>query len=1375
MSETQPTSRAGGEPPAQGAAEAALARYRTALITGQRPRIEDFLTGVPEGDRPALLRGLVTLDLAHRLRNGEHPSQGEYRARFPDQEGVIEAAFRQQGATKPPQPREASRGHDAARNTPRPAADAAGRGGLHTHQLGDYELLAVIARDELGIVYKARQVSLDRIVALKLILAGESVSEADLEKFYREARAAADLDHPGIIPIFEIGEHQGQHFVAMGFVEGQSLAEVSARALLAAREAAELTKLAAEAIAFAHDRGVVHRNLTPKSILLNARGRPKIIGFGLSSGLQMEGVPSTGSRVIGNPGYMAPEQAAGDAEEIGPATDVYALGAVLYYLLTGRAPFRGPNLAETLSKVLKQAPTTPRIVNPKVARELELICLKCLRKRPADRYATAASLAEDLGHWLQNEPIEAEPESALAQLVRQGRNHPATTIILASVLASGLLVAGVRSVLPSLRRANPAETVAGKSSGEPQAPKTWRDVRTDRRDPKVAVQEQGAPKAPTPAPGGSLVSQGKAATALVEVSGEGGPSFGSAFCIDPSGLFVTAAHVVAAAIPPRPGTVRLVLRAGEPDEKVLTAQVARASTNLDLAVLAVDVNKNSGLVPLALGQDAPLVEAMELTAFGYPLGPAVPHAPGRYPSISVNFGRITALRRGDAGLTGIQLDAALNPGNSGGPVLDRAGKVIGVVAAGISGSSGLNYAIPVDHLSRYLAAPEVLFDPPAIRAEDRSKPVVWAIDVRPPTTGRLPSDVTVGLKLDAGGQKREVAARSLGFGRFQAEVVPVPEGRVALSVVIGGQTYLGQVNDCPVKIGDRSYPMSTLRRLELTPRRRVVTATGQELQGPVEGLGVVDLERERGGGLAPLDLQAASLVEVRPSAVEKFEATVEVRQGTIVLASIRRDIALVVAPASGPAPGPAAGDPAGTTLNATGLDDVKLAGAIDSLAVGGDRYLLMVLKEPRTLVIFDAAGATIVKEIHLPNRVLVAAGASKFVLAYPLQGLFQRWDLATLMKEKDETTTLPSGARIMAVAQGSETAGPLLVMWYTDPPAKSNAGVIRTARASLIDLETLKAIKLTSVTGAITMRGPNAPRGVLKDVHVFAPGTFWMNFGIDEARIHVRAAARGDLFTIWGWTTGVSLMVWDSRSSKSVHWVPFSNPGFISYLAPGPDGRTVFTQDKTFRLTMSGSKPVESPEGPGNAGFRGQKLTVPTADPAYVLQTTSGQQSREASSSVTVLLPGRDVLLDVPLPGPNSLSFGYQPNSPKLDSDEHIHLFSKYQLLVVISGSDDRLILRRLPLQAAMERQSDHLVVISPTSFVASGTQAFSHQLRVLSRRGGVSYSLSKGPPNMSVTPDGKVDWPTTGKSVGREVTAVIQIRDLSGQDLFHAMNILVR
>jgi serine/threonine-protein kinase len=315
-----------------------------------------------------------------------------------------------------------------------------------------YELRGVLGRGGMGVVYKARHVRLNRLVALKMILAGAHASPQQLARFQVEAEAVAGLQHPNVVQLYEVGEHDGCPYLAMEFVEGGSLHERLVKNPPPAAEIAEIVAALADAVRCAHAHGVVHRDLKPANILLTGAGVPKVTDFGLAKRFEDGDSPTVTGAIVGTPQYMAPEQTLGQTGAVGPAADVYALGAILYQCLSGRPPFQGKSHMEVLEKVRTEEPVPPSRLRPRTRRDLETICLKCLRKDPAQRYPGAGELAEDLRRFLRHEPIRARPVGRLERLGKWARRRPAlAALLLVLVLAGAGSLIGVWRYNTALR------------------------------------------------------------------------------------------------------------------------------------------------------------------------------------------------------------------------------------------------------------------------------------------------------------------------------------------------------------------------------------------------------------------------------------------------------------------------------------------------------------------------------------------------------------------------------------------------------------------------------------------------------------------------------------------------------------------------------------------------------------------------------------------------------------------------------------------------------------------------------------------------------------------------------------------------------------
>jgi serine/threonine-protein kinase len=499
-------------------------------LQGHQPDLDEFL-GMAGSLSPAQLAAAVRVDQAHRWRNGERilaeaylrrfpqfsadldsaidliygefilrerngeqPDLGEYLERFPEHASVLEMQIELHRAIQ--DCTVVSEGTDAEESAALVSRELADT--IEHPTIPNFEILSELGRGGMGVIYKARQVGLNRIVALKVILAGVHAAPSERTRFRTEAEAAARLCHPHVVQIYEVGSHQGLPFLALEYMDGGSLATWLTRNRLSARQAAELVEVLARTVQAAHDHGIVHRDLKPANVLLKttdctdatANGEkrnsspasvlsvssvvsllPKISDFGLAKCLHQEGGQTSTGAILGTPQYMAPEQASGQTREIGPAADIHALGAILYETLTGRPPFGGATLMETLDQVRSREPVSPSRIQPGLPRDLVTVCLKALAKEPSRRYATAAALADDLRRFLSDQPVSARPVTPWERGWRWCRRNPLTAglssaaaVLLLCALAGLGLNALVRNerdqALANLERAEKAEAEA---------------------------------------------------------------------------------------------------------------------------------------------------------------------------------------------------------------------------------------------------------------------------------------------------------------------------------------------------------------------------------------------------------------------------------------------------------------------------------------------------------------------------------------------------------------------------------------------------------------------------------------------------------------------------------------------------------------------------------------------------------------------------------------------------------------------------------------------------------------------------------------------------------------------------------------------------
>jgi serine/threonine protein kinase/Tfp pilus assembly protein PilF len=422
-------------------------RFEMAWQAGLRPRIEDYLGKTLDPERAILLQGLLVLELVYRRHLGEQPTPEEYLTRFPESAALIDEALNRERSS-PPQNESPTGSFSRSerrwsiRDSTVPPRAEYEFGEVGWPEIADYDILEELGHGGMGVVYKARQRQLNRLVALKMIRAGIDARPEERKRFRIEAEAVARLHHPNILQIYDIGEAAGLPFVSLELLEGGSLADRLAGTPQPGRPAAELMIILARAIHAAHQAGIVHRDLKPSNILFHRDGTTKIVDFGLAKRLKQEDGHTQSGQLVGTPSYMAPEQAGGQIKEIGTATDVYALGAILYEMLTGRPPFKATSPMQTAIQVLHDDPVPPSRLLSRVPRDLETICLKCLAKEPARRYASAGELADDLARYLANEPIRARRTPLWEQAVKWARRRPVAAMLLVLGLVTGGVLAG---------------------------------------------------------------------------------------------------------------------------------------------------------------------------------------------------------------------------------------------------------------------------------------------------------------------------------------------------------------------------------------------------------------------------------------------------------------------------------------------------------------------------------------------------------------------------------------------------------------------------------------------------------------------------------------------------------------------------------------------------------------------------------------------------------------------------------------------------------------------------------------------------------------------------------------------------------------------
>jgi S1-C subfamily serine protease len=839
----------------------------------------------------------------------------------------------------------------------------------------------------------------------------------------------------------------------------------------------------------------------------------------------------------------------------------------------------------------------------------------------------------------------------------------------------------------------------------------------------------------------AIIQKGKQATALVDVQSR---EFGTAFCVDPSGLFVTNAHVVKGAV--AGGHVSLVLQPGETSQKVLQARILRSDEKQDLALLMAEGASGTRFVPLEFGNTGKLFETAPVTAFGYPFGRMLAEQRGAasYPNITVSMGHVTSLRKLNGELEHIQLDASLNPGNSGGPVLDAAGQVVGIVQAGIYGS-GVNLAIPVDKLDKLLETPEIAFDPPALTAAASHEAVDFPIKVA--SLGKAKSaPLSVQFFVRSGsGAERSVAATYDG-SIYHAKIVPIPPvaapSKVQLAADFAGGSLTGSVRDATIRCGARQVKLTELQRIDLGTSPAAILMDGSSVAGPIGGLEALDIDL--GGLIVRADLSKATAVRFTPSSSDagsvNYRVTVS-RAGKVVADASGM---LLVNAGALATTGGSAGTPVASSLTGVNLPqdrvDVKLPAMIDDVVVGGSgRFLILPMSKLNKVAVFDVKLAKVVQYLPMPpSEVLVAAGADKLFIVLPEQRIIQRWNLNTLQREL--TTTVPVEGTPTGVVMGSASRGPLLMRYTT-------AGVAEMGHFAFIDPHTLHALPPVNMAN--------------------------MNMILMSRGLHARASASGDVFGMWSSgqsPSGVGVLVMHNNKAES-HYEHTS----LGSVVPGPDGQYIFTGGGV--LFNQQLRPL-SPEGNGMNGMRGRAL-IPSEGLGYYISlpvnrvpvpVRNGQAPPAQPPSLYLI--GNDQPLTT-LPALDELATLPQEQWTTNDFtlDKRVHFFPTANLLVTIPTTNDALVLRKFDVIDALNKSGiDYLFVSSTPITTAHKGELYRYPLEVKSKRGGVSFKLESGPEGMTISPAGVLTWQIPREAT--DSTVIVTVRDSTGQEVFHTFTI---
>jgi len=835
------------------------------------------------------------------------------------------------------------------------------------------------------------------------------------------------------------------------------------------------------------------------------------------------------------------------------------------------------------------------------------------------------------------------------------------------------------------------------------------------------------------------ILRGKSATAFLDLSDRKGSA--TAVCIDAAGIFVTNHHVVKGLA--ADAVVKLVIDPNTVAPLEVKTRVLRRDEANDLAILRVVDAAAKPFNFLALGDDSKLFETMSVTAFGYPFGKMLAGQGQAYPEISVNVGRITSLRQSEGKLDRVQLDAQLNPGNSGGPVIDESGAIIGIVQSGVFGA-GVNFAIPASRLKELLARPEILFQPERISAKRRHEEAEFKIEVLPFL--RSLDNATVELELRVEGQApRKAAAASQGNHRFLAKAVPIPAPNANEPVWLSGTLSFakgslnGSIQDQPVDVGGVTVKLSEIRSIQWGEDRKTIRHDGSSLSGDCKGLEKVTVDL--GGTRLEVNLSLAQRLDLKP--VDRVDPRVTY---VVVVSQDGKEIGRLegLLPMEGLAGGSGSGSgPSGSATFAPYAGErktIEIPDLIsDAVLGGGGRLLLLHLKKSRKIAVYDVNQAKVTRYLSIgSDSAILAAGMDKLIVVATSEGLIERWSLATF--EKEITQPLPIGGVVKAVALGCASAGPLLLHWAESTDQLGNC------HYGLFGLEKFDRLNVDG------LRGHN---------------TSYRDF------VHIRASGSGDVFGLWA----------TSHSPQGMEsFIILGDKVKVSYqhdsaghVVPSMDGRAILT----------GFAGACTPELNRIGKRSNQPLpTIPSAHPRFYISVPAepGAQINLGRTPFDGKLGGVHTLgSESRLAALPALDLG-QPadnNSWSADDftlDKRVLFVPQASQIVSIPFTNDRIIVQKFDLREALEKADvDYLYVTSlaPRSFRKGET--YRYALEVVSRAGGVNFDLSSGPAGMKISATGILEWAVPDDFREDRVHVIVTVRNGKGQSMYESFEVRPR